>query len=150
MKGISLAMMGTLSNALWWRFVLFCLFAVLELHLTMAVVDPIPYILSSRTIHEKILLLRHLFVSISIGLSQIGPYLSPVDNRSMREILVQLENVTLQETSASDERLRLAFSPFHDDLTSHLKKRIEIQKVEETLERDPEFLEAFKRFHYDQ
>jgi hypothetical protein len=141
-------MMGTFSNALWWRFVVFCVVGIVELHLTMAVADPIPYLLSSRTIHEKILLLRHLFISISIGLSQIGPYFAPKDNRSMRDLLVQLESITLQETAASDNRLRLAFSPFDENLTNHLKKRIEIQKVEETLENDPEFIQAFKNFHH--
>jgi hypothetical protein len=106
--------------------------------MTVSVTDPIPF-LSWRTIHEKVVLLRQLFVILSIALSQLGPFVSPVDKRSIRDMLVQLETVLLSENAASATRIQVAFAPFQNGPES-LQTRLEQQKLEDTLENDPEFI----------
>jgi hypothetical protein len=113
------------------------------LYLTVSVSDPLSIILPWRTIHEKIILFRHLYVITSIALSQIGPYFNPVDRRSIRDLLVQLEGLLMQENESSTQRIETAYAPFRNGKAASLKTRLEQQKMEATLENDPEFIQIF-------
>lgn len=141
-------MIGSLTHGLYWRLVLLVSLGALEIYLLVTPIDPIPYFLPWRTVAEKIVVLRHVFLILSIAMNQIGPILFPVDNRTTRDLLVELENVTLAEEEGSSSSLTNAIAPFMSDGKGigGLKRKLEQLQIEKSLENDPSYLEAAEQF----
>ncbi|RIA91493.1 hypothetical protein C1645_875404 [Glomus cerebriforme] len=136
-----------------WRFVAFFGVACLEASL---ILNPnstsfLSYIMKNFVIFEQIKIIRQLFITIFIALSQVGPVLFPSDNKEdLRPFLYDLE---ILSNIASDEiknQLRSGFYPFRDDQNAQneLKKKMEKLVVDNYLhQNDPDFVQMYSQVH---
>ena len=106
---------GSGSFSPYWKLVSFLALVAFELSLLLSQEDPIPYFFPWRTIHEKIQLSRHLFIISTIAMNQIGPFFFPVDSRTVRQLLMELEGAVVREAEQSQLALIKAYTPFHVD-----------------------------------
>ncbi|CAG8685043.1 6879_t:CDS:1, partial [Racocetra fulgida] len=101
--------------------------------------------LSRWVIFEQIIILRQLFITTFIALSQIGPVLFPSDEIIISPSLVGLE--TLSKVAATESRnlLRTSFQPFQENVTAQkeLEKKMENLVVDAFLyQNDPELTQT--------
>jgi hypothetical protein len=108
----SIGMIGGDMYAPFWRFVLFSILVTLDLAWKTCITDPLPYLIYWRTPAEKIIMARELFIVISIAMNQIGPFLFPVDSRSLKDLILELETLTHKELEDSISRIMRICGPF--------------------------------------
>jgi hypothetical protein len=111
-KGIILYLFGSLSFAPYWRLLLLLLLFTLELSMIVTTANSFEWFLPSRTVFEKIQLARETFIIISIAMNQVGPFFFPVDNRTMRDKLLDLEKLLVRENECSKAKLAESVAPF--------------------------------------
>ena len=154
----SIGMIGGHLYAPYWRFMLFVALITLDLALKTSTSDPLSYLIYWRTPAEKVILARELFIVISIAMSQIGPIFFPADSRTLKDLVLELEDFTHKEFDSSVNRMVRTFGPFAEKGSGNsiiprlilplgdLKSKLERHYVEKMLEADPEFAGAQKAF----
>jgi hypothetical protein len=160
MQAALIDLLGSGSFSPYWKLVSFFGLIAFEISLLVSLNDPIPWFLHWRTIHEKIQLARHLFIVFTIAMNQIGPFFFPVDNRSVRQLLMELETSVVREAEQSQLALINAYAPFHADgkgngipcqlILGDLKRQMEKMFMERILESDPEFQKAVEQYREEQ
>lgn len=111
-------------------------------------------------------------------MNQIGPFFFPVDSRTVRQLLMELEGAVVREAEQSQLALIKAYTPFHVDgkgnginlfnflgnqtfgwlaryskprlIPGDLKMQMEKVFMEKMLEADPEFQKAIEKFGKEQ
>lgn len=111
--------------------------------------DPIYFFLPWRTVAEKIKIFRNIFVIVSIAISRLGPLLFPEDPRPIREKLIELDNILLNQIEISKDLVGQAVSPFATDQKGPgaLPNLLQQIHLEKSLENDPAYklaVDAFK------
>ncbi|CAG8633496.1 16747_t:CDS:1, partial [Racocetra persica] len=131
-----------------WRFVVF--FAIACLEASMILHPNPPFItslfLSRWVIFEQIIILRQLFITTFIALSQIGPVLFPSDEIIISPSLVGLETLSKVAATESRNMLRTSFQPFQENITAQkeLEKKMENLVVDAFLyQNDPELTQTY-------
>ncbi|CAG8611815.1 5902_t:CDS:2 [Acaulospora morrowiae] len=133
-----------------WRFVVFfgvaCIESLIILHPdTLAI---IPFGLSRWVIFEQVTILRQLFITVFIAISQVGPVLFPAESIDERYLLRELESLSNAAIEDSKSMLRASFQPFREDPAAQVELR---RKMEELVidnflcQNDPEFNQVYQR-----
>ncbi|KAI8897678.1 hypothetical protein BC833DRAFT_592697 [Globomyces pollinis-pini] len=108
-----LSFMKNFSFGRYWRFTSLIGLGAFELYFLVNESDPLPYLFHWRTISEKIILLRHIFMVSSIAILQLGPVLFPYDKRSMRDLLInELEPLLIALNEQSKVQLNTNMHAF--------------------------------------
>ena len=112
---IAITSMGMITGNLYapyWKLLMFATLVSIDILLKTCVNDPFPFILHWRTPAEKIILARELFIVLSIAMSHIGPLLFPVDSRSLKDLIHELEGLTHRELDSSISRIIRVYGPY--------------------------------------
>ena len=143
--GITLSVMlvmGSLSashTSQFWKYVLIFSTGTLEALMLVSSSDPFhgtffPW----RTTAERIAILRSLSLALYMAISQLGPLHFPaaLDGRSLRRLLVDLNNVTDMQTKESKMAFKSSFTPFVEEasLVHLLHRRMEKLALDTKLE----------------
>ncbi|CAG8605907.1 21029_t:CDS:2 [Cetraspora pellucida] len=135
-----------------WRFVVF--FAIACLEASMILHPNPPFItslfLSRWVIFEQIIILRQLFITIFVALSQIGPVLFPSDEIIISPSLVSLETISKVAAIESRNFLQTSFQPFQEDIAAQkeLEKKMENLVVDAVLyQNDPELTQMYSQVY---
>ncbi|KAG9285717.1 hypothetical protein G9A89_002284 [Geosiphon pyriformis] len=134
-----------------WRFVVF--FAMGCLEATMILHPKPPLILSllipHRVIFEQITILRQIFITTFIGLSQVGPVLFPSESTDFREPLQRLDILSNIVAEEATNHVRAGFEPFARDPQGRadLKRKMEKLAMDSYLYTDPEFNRMYSQAH---
>eukprot|EP00842_Homolaphlyctis_polyrhiza_P004705 jgi/Hompol1/5235/HPOL_004265-RA len=125
---VVLSIIGRLDFGRYWRFAGLLAIAAIEAKMIFASKDILPYVLPWRTTFEKISILRQLFVTISIAISQTGPILFSTDDRSNLQLINELEQLLDMHAWQSISDFEDVFAPFRDDpkAAGHLQRKMEI------------------------
>ena len=107
-----MGMIGGYLYAPFWRFVLFSILVTLDLAWKTCITDPFPFLIYWRTPAEKIVMARELFIVTSIAMSQIGPFFFPVDSRSLKDLILELETLSHKELENSISRIMRIYGPY--------------------------------------
>jgi curved DNA-binding protein CbpA len=110
----SMGLIGGQLYAPYWRMILFLPLVALDILWKTCVNDPLEFIMHWRTPAEKVILARELFIVLSIALSQIGPFFFPVDSRTLKDLIVELEALTHKELEGSMSRIVRIYGPHKD------------------------------------
>ncbi|KAI8808784.1 hypothetical protein BJ742DRAFT_807558 [Cladochytrium replicatum] len=73
------------------------------------------YVFAWRTTHEKVVMLRQLFIVVCIAVSQVGPILFPDKKQGLNRQIAELEMLTELQMRESAVVHQAAFLPFRDD-----------------------------------
>ncbi|KAL1914640.1 uncharacterized protein VTP21DRAFT_8051 [Calcarisporiella thermophila] len=145
-----LNVLGKGQFARYWRFVTFAGMACLELSMLLWPSNIfLALIMPGRVTFQNVAVLHQLFITIFIGLSQVGPVLFPAEEDALRPELQHVEvlsQLVLGETQAA---LRDAFTPFRDggNLEEELRRKIKQTLLERRLLSEPSFKEMYSRVH---
>ncbi|CAG8745839.1 5705_t:CDS:2, partial [Dentiscutata erythropus] len=135
-----------------WRLVVFLAIACFEASMILHPKPPVitSLFLSRWVIFEQIIILRQLFVTIFIAISQIGPVLFPSDEIIIGPSLTNLENLSRVAAEESKNQLRLGFQPFQGDISAQkqLEKKMESLLIETYLyQNDPELNKMYSQVY---
>ncbi|CAG8558920.1 hypothetical protein C2G38_2102857 [Gigaspora rosea] len=133
-----------------WRLVVFLAIACLEASMILHPKPPVitSLFLSRWTIFEQIIILRQLFITTFIAISQVGPVLFPSDEIIISPSLANLEALSRIAVEESKNQLRASFQPFQGNITAQkeLEKKMESLLVETFLyQNDPELNKMYSQ-----
>ncbi|KND02969.1 uncharacterized protein SPPG_02044 [Spizellomyces punctatus DAOM BR117] len=140
---VILSMLGTLNFGRYWRFVGLLSMGCFEAKILFSgpsstALLVLRTLLPWRTLHEQIIMLHQLFVVVFIAISQLGPILFPEDKRTVKQMMLELENLTNLQLKESTRSFRSAFEPFARDPVAVA----DVQKKMEKLAVDLQLLEG--------
>ncbi|CAG8834004.1 24128_t:CDS:2, partial [Gigaspora margarita] len=135
-----------------WRLVVFFAIACLEASMILHPKPPVitSLFLSRWAIFEQIIILRQLFITTFIAISQVGPMLFPSDEIIISPSLANLETLSRIAVEESKNQLRASFQPFQGNITAQkeLEKKMESLLVETFLyQNDPELNKMYSQVY---
>ncbi|CAG8543617.1 10422_t:CDS:2 [Ambispora gerdemannii] len=134
-----------------WRFVAFFGMACIEAKMILYQSPPLfpSLILPHRPIiFEQIVILRQVFITTFIALSQVGPVIFPSDSSpDIRDSLHQLQVLSNIAAEESNNQLRFGFEPFARDQHAQLelKRKMEKLAVDGFLYSDPDYTQMYSQ-----
>ncbi|KAI9106071.1 hypothetical protein DFS34DRAFT_45053 [Phlyctochytrium arcticum] len=127
-----LSILGVLSFGRYWRFAGLLVMCAFEARILFSSADSgmhtvMRTLIPWRTPHEHIVMLHQFFVVLAIAISQLGPMLFPESQRTVKEAMTELDNLTTLQLVESQKLFSSAFEPYADDPNAikELKRNME-------------------------
>ncbi|CAG8501498.1 8170_t:CDS:2 [Ambispora leptoticha] len=135
-----------------WRFVTFFGMACIEAKMILYPSPPLfpsLFLPHRPIIFEQIIILRQVFITTFIGLSQVGPVISSDSSPAIRDSLHRLQVLSNITTEESNNQLRFGFEPFSRDQHAQLelKRKMEKLAVDDFLSSDPNYMQMYSQVH---
>ncbi|KAJ3101672.1 hypothetical protein HDU97_001213 [Phlyctochytrium planicorne] len=99
----------------YWRFVGLGIMASLEASVLWRANSRPFYFLPWRTTAENVEMLHHLFIALSIAGSQIGPVIFPAKQTDLKQIIEEMEQITMLNLGEATLQFRSTLEPFAKD-----------------------------------
>ncbi|KAG0210125.1 hypothetical protein BGX28_009666 [Mortierella sp. GBA30] len=146
---VLIGVVGKGMNGRYWRFVLLGAFGALELYLVQSATPNkmMAWVMPNRVTFEQIVILRQIYLSSAMAMSQIGSIIGSSSNKgqvkgaSLKESLTRLEALITVSNSESLEGLRSMFDAIRDNdkCMGQMQQRLCRMSLEYTLVQDQRF-----------